>query len=142
MNTTLRKLSTLQKIGIVIGAIFAVLQTIIIVIGVFVAFLVLKPNGTEKFTGAKKDAATKAIDFERRDASVEPLPSFMLQVHANAVRPVTASEKAKYCTNPAYTTNNPNDFRYYAVDLSVHKVFESTTQKFTMYICDILRFDE
>jgi len=106
------------------------------------AFALFRHDGTEKLTGAKQEVAKKALSFEQKNSSVSPMPSFTQQIHVDEVRAISSDEKTKYCTNSAYVSDDPNDPRYYAVVMSLHKLFEAESKSVTELGCDFLQLDE
>jgi len=70
------------------------------------------------------------------------MPSFTQQIHVDEVRAISPDEKTKYCTNSAYVSDDPNDPRYYAVVMSLHKLFDASSKSVTQYGCSFLQFDE
>ncbi len=126
----------IKKIILVTGLILA------IAIATIAIALAMRSDGTEELTGVKQDVAKKALSFERKHSSVSPMPSFTQQIQVDDVRAISADEKSKYCTNPAYISDNPNDPRYYAVVMSLHKLFEAEPKSATQYGCNFLQFDE
>jgi hypothetical protein len=124
----------LKWVGLALGI-------IIVLLGLTAASFAMRPDGTEQLTGAKQDAAKKAISFEEKNSSISPMPSFLRQLHVDEVRAITSDEKAQYCNNAAYISDDPNDAKYYAVVISSQKLFEAKITT-TQYACNFLQFDE
>jgi hypothetical protein len=126
-------------------------KTVIIglsVAAIFVAFVliglapILRGDGTASLVGAKKDIAEKAINFERHNSSISPMPSFLRQAHVDEVRPIRSDEKAKYCSDPERTSDDPSNPYYYVVTLRLQWLFGLDKPRIvTEYGCDFTRFD-
>jgi hypothetical protein len=130
------KFKSNRKLAIIV----AVIVLLAIAAAVYIAPGLFLPDGTEKFTGVKQEVAKMALSFEHMNSRISPMPEYMQQIHVDGVRAISSDEKSKYCTNPDYVSDDPNDIRYYAVEMSIHKP-GADTKSVTGYACDWLQFD-
>ena len=105
-----------------------------------VAYSVISNDGTDNYTGAKKQAATWAVNFVKRDQSISPLPAFFQQVKAVDVRPVTQEEAKSSCETNSQVTKDPNEPGYYTVEIEVSRLFgDKSTTKSSYPVCRLLQ---
>lgn len=120
---------------------FNVTLTAWIVVGIVVALLlhylvitVVSPlmhgDGVASFTGAKKDAAQKAVDVVR--TLIDNKKRWAYAIHVNDVHTTTDQEKAQFCGGDrAHVTHDATDPHYYTVVVNTKPLFSyaaATTQ--------------
>ncbi len=95
-------------------------------------------DGVDQFQGIERTVAQKAVATERMEDNNDPLPWFIRPGRAIEVRPITDAEKALYCKDNS--SDDPNDERYYAVELRLQELFGFDSQVTTRYPCVFLRY--
>lgn len=121
------KKRTILIISIVVLGMVTIWATITTVIPLIVG------DGLSNYSGVRREAAESALN------SVESVIDNKLRwsyiFHADEVRPINDSEKAKFCQDSPSSMNDPNNTAYYAVAVSYRQWFQFTSRTSTLVFC-------
>ena len=108
-----KKESFSKKLAPILG--LCILALILVWAIITIAYPLFLGDGLSSYSGAKRTIAERILKLQHLTFTSSPAPDFVQQVHIDNVRPVTQTEISKYCTDPSYVTNDPNNYRYYTV---------------------------
>jgi hypothetical protein len=113
---------------------------VITFLGFWVAATVLVPlvigDNLGAYKGAAREVSQKLLAMQHHEIDSSPTPDFTLQLHIDNVRAVSAQEKSKYCSDPDYISNDPNNYHYYAVTISERMLLEWGSEQRTYIGCE------
>jgi hypothetical protein len=129
------------KSSMLLRSVALLAMSAVVLFSLFQLWWLLAPSGASNYTGIQGEVATKAVNFQRNTAANSPTPDFIRHTIVTSVRPISTTEKERFCLGQNFASDDPSNARHYVVDLEAHRLFYVTAQHVTQYACVFMSFD-